>query len=744
MGDRTLVVNCTVPDTYDSAILVCKPDSEPTGPDDGMSKVITKGTTNTEFDVSEYIGNTYTYKLYGGIGSEIHDNDDATTFYDDYGDEITAEPFDVVTIETEDYDVYDFFICTTDMKWISIGHTVEYEPYTCYEPPSYGELIANELNGDIIQENVCNGSVLSTLTINGVNIPISYGDTIFLAETTFSSSSLLTYIYPGVWFNKTLLNDFKCGSTEFEITSTLDAIRYRYIGELDSDLNDGDTTNPVMINGVSVTAKPYDYCNYSSSSHTFMFTEKSKWVLRDDSNYNIIANASTATINKEIKEGVSYKTLKINGVKTKVNYWDYIINVNNVYNNNYIFLPPGVWVREYKIVNGYTNFYIDYGETIAVADNAIIGLIEQEIDVNRFYFKIFTDHNESNLINYDFDRDDKIYYVSPILYEDEDMMYEYSGNDVKLIGGRAFANCSDLSIIDCPECEYIDAGAFCDCKALTSISFPKCEYIGDSAFTRCSNLSIIDCPECTDIGNYAFANCSNLSSIIIPNMDYIPEGAFRYCISLSSIDFAINCEYIGSTAFEHCDNLSSISFPLCKHIGEGAFYSCNNLQNASFPECEYIEAGAFEYCSSLTYIDFPKCSYIEAYAFEFCNSLLSVNLPECGYIGSSAFAHCTYLSSIFLPECGIIGPGAFKSCFRLSYAKFSKCRYIYNNAFYSCSSLAILDLSLVSSVPSLEYSTAFYGTKLSTTGSIYVPASLYSNFRRASNWFYYSNHMYSV
>ena len=152
-----------------------------------------------------------------------------------------------------------------------------------------------------------------------------------------------------------------------------------------------------------------------------------------------------------------------------------------------------------------------------------------------------------------------------------------------------------------------------------------------------------------------------------------------------------------------------------------AFYE-SNIINYSNNEIELIGDQAFKKCENLSNIECNQCKYIDYQAFYSCNNLQNASFPECKYIGMSAFQYCIALESIAFP----------------------KCEYIHNDAFYSCSSLAILDLSLVSQVPSLGYSTAFYGTKLSTTGSIYVPASLYSDFCRAPYWSYFSFHIYSI
>ena len=148
---------------------------------------------------------------------------------------------------------------------------------------------------------------------------------------------------------------------------------------------------------------------------------------------------------------------------------------------------------------------------------------------------------------------------------------------------------------------------------------------------------------------------------------------------------------------------------------------CSSLSRVSLPKCSYIGTTVFWKCISLSQVNLPKCSYIDTAAFEYCTSLTQVNLPVCSYIGNNAFQSCSSLSQINLPKCSYIGSHTFEGC-RL---------------------LSIITIGY-SGVCSLS-SSAFYGTKItSSTGSIYVPASLVNAYKSATNWSAYSNRIFAI
>ena len=135
-------------------------------------------------------------------------------------------------------------------------------------------------------------------------------------------------------------------------------------------------------------------------------------------------------------------------------------------------------------------------------------------------------------------------------------------------------------------------------------------------------------------------------------------------------------------------------------IGNIAFGSCISLSQVSLPMCNYIGEAAFNECKSLSQISIPMCSYIGSYAFRSCGSLKQVSLPKCSYIGNYAFLFCYELNTITIGYSGIC---------------------------------------------SLNNISAFEYTQItSSTGDIYVPASLVNAYKSATNWSQYSNRIYSI
>ena len=221
--------------------------------------------------------------------------------------------------------------------------------------------------------------------------------------------------------------------------------------------------------------------------------------------------------------------------------------------------------------------------------------------------------------------------------------------------------------------------------------------------------------------NNAFVNRSEIIEINFPYCFEIGEGAFESCTSLQSVSFP-NCSTIGSYAFRGCTSLQSVSFPNCSIIGTYAFYLCQSLPSVNFPNCITIERRAFVGCFLLQSISFPNCSVIKIQAFRDCTSLQSVNFPNCNSIEGDAFYECTSLQSASFPNCSIIEEYAFEDCTSLQ-------------------SVYLLSTS----VCALGNSNAFANTPIAsntyigTWGSIYVPSSLVTAYKTATNWTYYSS-----
>ena len=244
--------------------------------------------------------------------------------------------------------------------------------------------------------------------------------------------------------------------------------------------------------------------------------------------------------------------------------------------------------------------------------------------------------------------------------------------------------------------------------------------INENAFNNNKSIQSIE-TNATSIGIRAFMSCSSLSQVSLPMCSYIGSTAFYSCSSLSQISLPV-CEYVGFDAFDGCSSLSQISLPMCSYIGGAAFIECYSLTQVSLPVCSYIGGNAFAYCSSLSQVNLPMCISVWGTAFEYCTSLTQVSLPMCELIGARAFEYCRALSQVSLPMCSYIDAAVF--------------RY--------CSSLSRITIGY-SSVCSLYSTNVFDDTQItSSTGRIYVPASLVDVYKSAEKWSVYSNIIYPI
>lgn len=101
----------------------------------------------------------------------------------------------------------------------------------------------------------------------------------------------------------------------------------------------------------------------------------------------------------------------------------------------------------------------------------------------------------------------------------------------------AFIECYTLSNIYLPMISLICSQTFesTNILKLTSDELPECGAIEYRAFANCSNLSILDLPKLIRIDSNAFQNCTNLKSVFFNNIIGIGVRAFESCNSLETI-----------------------------------------------------------------------------------------------------------------------------------------------------------------------------------------------------------------
>ncbi len=253
----------------------------------------------------------------------------------------------------------------------------------------------------------------------------------------------------------------------------------------------------------------------------------------------------------------------------------------------------------------------------------------------------------------------------------------------------------------------------------------------------------------TSIGAFAFNSCWTLASITISNgITSIGTSAFASCYSLKSITIPDGVTSINNNAFVHCYSLTSVTIPNgITSIGTYAFNYCHSLKSITIPDSvTIIRSQAFSYCYSLTSITLPdNVTSIEDQVFASCYSLKSITIPNgITSIGTYEFNYCYFLTSVTIPD-GVtsIKNNAFNACRSLASVTIpDSVTIIRNQAFSYCYSATFYDFSNHTSVPELSAVNAF--TDIAADCQIRVPALLVDEWKAATNWSTYADHIVGV
>lgn len=281
-------------------------------------------------------------------------------------------------------------------------------------------------------------------------------------------------------------------------------------------------------------------------------------------------------------------------------------------------------------------------------------------------------------------------------------------SNITSLGEYAFGHCHSLLSVTIPSrVETFEEGTFIECLSLLNITIPKSiTYLNGDVFRGCASLQSITLPNLiTEIGSYNFQGCSSLSNIIVPvGVTAIRESAFQGCFSLSSIIIPDTVTSIGECAFQDCISLSSVIISdnsQIKSIGIYAFANCDSLLNIIIPN---------------------QMTTIQGYTFYRCSSLLDIIIPNgIQSIGQQAFFNCNSLLSVTFPN-GLATIGA--------------------QAFDFCGEVTYYDFTQLSSIPTLTHSSVL--GNLNADYEIRVPASLETQWKAATNWTIYADHIVGV
>ena len=277
------------------------------------------------------------------------------------------------------------------------------------------------------------------------------------------------------------------------------------------------------------------------------------------------------------------------------------------------------------------------------------------------------------------------------------------------IGAEAFADCTELKIINIPfGAGSIGHGAFSGCHSLTSVYITDlCSWCGIEFLNRESNpltnrarldlcgqtVTDIDISEgLNEVAKGAFCGYRALKSLRLGgSVRRIGGFAFDGCAGLESAELSEGIEYIGAYAFAETEGLRCISLPHGVRSVEYAAFFRSGIKSITLPEgIESIGQKVFSE-SKLEEVVIPgSIKALKDSAFRSCMMLRRVVVGNgVESVMSGAFTYCSGLDSVELPpSVRYIANGAFYGCHRLvvtvtrgsyaeKYCKTHKLQYVY-------------------------------------------------------------------
>ena len=178
--------------------------------------------------------------------------------------------------------------------------------------------------------------------------------------------------------------------------------------------------------------------------------------------------------------------------------------------------------------------------------------------------------------------------ITKYIGEDETVVIPQNidGKEVTLIGERAFAGTSILSVAMPDTILYIASYAFYGCKQLKTVRFgDNIQLILDEAFYDCESMESVILPKnLKELGQYAFGNCLAVQKIWIPKtVEKWGWSPFIGNISVKEIIFEDGLKKIGSYgAFTGCQ-VEVLRIPASvESIADIAFTAFPNLKEVYF------------------------------------------------------------------------------------------------------------------------------------------------------------------
>lgn len=314
----------------------------------------------------------------------------------------------------------------------------------------------------------------------------------------------------------------------------------------------------------------------------------------------------------------------------------------------------------------------------------------------------------------------------------------------KAIGTYAFSSCRKITDIDLSQCEIIMSSAFYNCLSAISFNFPNVKYIEDNNLvfygTRISYLSF---PELLFLGSYNnFTNqtLNSCSYIYMPKL-VTAESTFDARSTLTSVNFNNFVGFHGSYTRPLLRSEAKVSGTLSlPNLVGNAYLSGTSVESIYAP---LLVDFSFTEMRSLNSLYAPNLLAVGWAGFR-ATKFSTFNTRQLMSFGGSIFENAS-IKDFFNLKIEVLNGRDFYNCSNLSKAFFGNLRRISGIDFQACFNLLSVYLQTPFLV-SLNSSGAFTMTPIQSSswvtpnryGSIFVPASLLSNYQNDSVWSWYS------
>lgn len=308
-------------------------------------------------------------------------------------------------------------------------------------------------------------------------------------------------------------------------------------------------------------------------------------------------------------------------------------------------------------------------------------------------------------------------------------------------GEGYFAGCVSLSSVVVSRISIVGNYGFSGCSALSSIDLYKCGSIGYWAFNG-TGIQSVTLFNCSSIGYYAFASCSQLSYLSL-NVGVPTVISYNSCLVGTPFENGVGSIYVDAGTYSQWLDAGWSSFSsLIISLGDPTVPLLSFDNGKLYGRCVYLSSVNITNIvnkESITEVELPELTSLYANTFRSCYNLVSVSLPLVSYV---TFNDCSSLTDVYIPNVDYLD-STFYGCTALSSVNLPKVSYFGNAVFTNCTSLTTVVFGYEGVIP-FRYE-LFNTTPIgSGTGSIFVPASLVSEYQVANGWSSFSSQIFAI